>query len=142
LPYDTAQSSGQDRVWSAPRNVGCKMPWSSSSSVRERISSQNTYPRQGASVQKSAYRELKVRKEERASNGLNFRPVCLATPWQAGPRFSICASSRKWDWKYGPNKRQKRSKTPISRENLPYLLYPCLPGLLRLLYFQHAAPYP
>jgi len=51
-------------------------------------------------------------------------------------------TTMKWDWKYGPKKRQKRSKTPISRESLPYLLYPCLPALLRLPYFQHAAPCP
>ena len=29
-------------------------------------------------------------------------------------------TTMKWDWKYGPKKRQKRSKTPISRESLPY----------------------
>ena len=63
----------QGRVWSAPTNLDCKIPWNSNSSVRECISSQNTYPGQGASVQKSAWRELKVRKEETASNGLNFR---------------------------------------------------------------------
>jgi hypothetical protein len=73
------------------------MPWNFNSSVRECISSQNTYLGQGASAQKRAWRELK-----------------------AGPRFSICASLKKWDWKYGPKKRQKRSKTPISRESLPY----------------------